>query len=171
MKLKPLTLEDCILATKWRNDSLPYLRTNFPCTEESQRRFFEDIVSDPNSSHRYWGIADGETIGIGGIINIQPINAIGEISLIIHPQRQGRGYGEQAVDLLLCEAFNNLNLKTVFGECYHNNPAVSFWEGITKKYNGYVTVLPNRKYWDGKYYDSRYFSIEKDEFNKIYSPV
>jgi len=99
-------------------------------------------------------------MGMGGITNIQWENKLGEISLIINPTLQGKGYGIEAVDMLLHEAFDNLGLKTVFGECYYCNEAVEFWLKIADKYKGSTAVLPNRKLWQGKFYDSLYFSID-----------
>lgn len=170
MKLEAPSIDDCLKVAVWRNKDISGLRTPYRLTEKQQVKFYHDVVCQ-SSNHRYWSIVNPELIGFGGITNVQWENRIGEISLIINPKCQKEGFGKQAADLLLYEAFNCLNLKTVFGECYHNNPALSFWEKITKKYNGYITTLPSRKYWDGKYWDATYFSIEKDEFNKVHSAV
>ena len=96
---------------------------------------------------------------MGGITNIEWENRLGEISLIIAPKYQGRNLGSESVDLLIKEAFERMNLKTVFGECYKCNPATGFWNLVIAKYNAYSTVLPNTKYFDGRYHDSLYFSI------------
>jgi len=101
---------------------------------------------------------------MGGITNIQWENRLGEISLIIAPRYQKKGIGTNAAILLFNEAFYQMNLKTVFGECYRCNPSVAFWEKITKRYDGYSTVLPNRKYWNGKFHDSYYFSVDANGF-------
>ena len=60
-----------------------------------------------------------------------------------------------------------MNLKTVFGECYKSNPAVDFWFRLTEKYEGYKTILPNRKYWNGTYYDGLFFSIDGEAYAAI----
>ena len=101
-------------------------------------------------------------VGMCGLVDIQWENSIAEISLIIDPKQQKRGMGYSAVELVLDEAFNRMGLKTVFGECYECNPAICFWKKITQKYNGYGTALLNRKLWNGKLYDSLYFSIDSD---------
>lgn len=109
---------------------------------------------------------------MGGITNIQWENGIGEISLIINPGLRDSGHGSEAVGLLLNEAFNNMGLKTVFGECYSCSEATAFWINQTRKYNGVGgIVLPNRKLWQGKHYDSLYFSIDCDGYNKIHRTV
>jgi len=101
---------------------------------------------------------------MGGITNIQWENRIGEISLIVRPFKRGKGRGIEAADLLLAEAFGNMGLKTVFGECYMCNEAWHFWKKIKEMYGGLETILPNRKLWKGTFYDSYYFSIDADGF-------
>lgn len=213
MKLEPLTLDQCQKVRIWRNECLETLRTPYPLTESQQEAFYRDVVCDRNSPHRYFAIVrevskedyiksgrkdikwediiDFAFIGMGGIANIDWINRIGEISLIIDPERRGKfrgegrgedkGEGEKAADLLLDQAFNYLNLQTVYGECYWcNEAAKSFWRKISNKYFCRETYnigdmvtncvnLPNRKFWKGRYYNSLYFSIDKDDFNNVKS--
>lgn len=136
-----------------------------------QNDFYENVISNRNSPHRYWGIynSDGihaHLVGVGGITNIQHENSIGEISLIIDPKETGNGFGENAAGLLFDQAFNYIGLQTVFGECYLCNSAHVFWEKTRNKYDGYSVILPNRKFWNGDYYNSLYFSIDKEKFNE-----
>lgn len=196
MKLEPLTLGQCEQVRLWRNAEMEVWRTPFMLTEEMQVDFYQRCC-DRNSPHRYWAIVAEEEkgidspesiaerqakflirpigfIGMGGITYIQWENRIGEITLIINPAYRDKHYGEETVDLLLDQAFNHLNLQTVFGEAYMCNPWWEFWKKVTRKYiyegirekvgTGWVN-LPNRKYWQGQYYSSLYFSIDKDDFN------
>lgn len=185
MKLDVLTKEQCERVRIWRNECLETLRTPYPLTKEMQEAFYQNVICNRNSLHRYWSIwgnykketpdyRDGlEFVGMGGITNLQWENSIGEISLIINPECRKQGLGERAVDLLLDQAFNYLNLQTVLGECYKCNPAWEFWQKITTKYTitNYknCSTLRNRKYWNGKYYDSLYFTIDRDHFYKVHS--
>ncbi|MHC4464580.1 MAG: GNAT family N-acetyltransferase [Planctomycetota bacterium] len=98
-------------------------------------------------------------------------NRIGEISLLIFPPSRKQGYGEEAAELLLDQAFNYLNLKTVCGECYDCNQALCFWQKIIKKYHAYETMLPNRKFWAGHPWASTYFSIDADEYREVHPPI
>lgn len=155
MRLKPITKKGLENAREWRNECLESLRTSDFLTREQQEEFFKNL---PNTNHRYYLI---ENVGVGGITNIQWENRIGEISLILNPDMRGRGYGMIAVDLLLDKAFNQLNLQTVCGECYLCNPNEGFWQKVIEKYMCFSTLLPNRKFWDGKFWDSIYFSIDR----------
>lgn len=175
MKLSPLTKENCEEARQWRNENIAAWRTPFLLTEEMQEDFYRDVVCNRNPPHRYWAIWDEEStnqlVGMGGVTNIQWENQLTEISLVIRPSFQGMGHGQKAVELLLDQAFNYLGLQTVFGECYYTTDAVDFWQGIAEKYNGFTTNLPDRKYWDGEFYSSLYFSIDANDFRKVHSPV
>ena len=166
MELRPLNLPDLQKVREWRNQVLETLRTPYPLTEDDQLRFLRNYDS---YKHRYWmvhGPGVGATLdGMGGITNIQWENRIGEISLIIRPATVREGLGTKAVHLLLSEAFGNMGLKTVFGECYWTNSgAIGFWKAMRSKYAGQETILPNRKLWKGKFYDSLYFSFDADCF-------
>lgn len=161
--IRPLELSDMESIRAWRNKCLPYLRTPFALTMEMQEDWYKNEICNRNSKTRFWAIeVAGRLVGYGGIENIQWENSIGEISLLINPEYQGRGIGHGAAIDILYQAFNVLNLNTVFGEVYHNNPAVKFWKLLTNQYDGATSILYNRKYWDGNYYDATYFSIQRD---------
>lgn len=170
MTLKELTREDCEHAREWRNQCLETLRTPYALTKEMQSEFYDNVICNRNSPDRYWGVHDENDvlIGLGGVNNIQFENSIGEISLILDPEKRGNGLGTSAVEELLDKAFSYLGLKTVCGECYEcNMSGVDFWKKIADRYNGMKTSLPNRKFWKGGYYPSLYFSIDREEFNKV----
>ncbi len=146
----------------WRNQVLETLRTPYPLTEDDQLQFLHDL---DRNKHRYWMVYSDKLVGMGGITNIQWENRLGEISLIIDPKEQGKQHGRRAVGGLLGEAFGNMGLKTVFGECYWcDSGAVAFWKRMTTEHAGQETVLPNRKLWKGRFYDSLYFSFDADCF-------
>jgi RimJ/RimL family protein N-acetyltransferase len=139
-----------------------------------QEKFYREVICNPNSSHRYWVFHiekhEPSLVGFGGLTYIQWENRLAEISLIIDPAMRGHGIGEKAVDLILDKAFNYMNLQTVCGECYQcNTEGIKFWKKIADQgrysINGWV-FLPNRKFWDGEYYDSLYFSIDGGDCGK-----
>ncbi len=184
MILKELSREDCEQVRKWRNECLETLRTPYMLTKEIQSDFYDNVVCNRNSCHRYWGLHENQEgietkvaifcgtkslVGAGGITNIEYENSIGEISLIMRPEMRDRGYGSSAVDLLLDKAFNYMGLKTVFGECYYCNDAHLFWRNTLNRYGTYFADLPDRKLWKGKHYGSVYFSVNGDAFNRIKS--
>jgi len=146
-------------------------------TEEMQEAFFDNVINDRDSKHRYFAIieegkiprADYKTgkgykfpdtfIGMGGLTNIEWENGCAEISLIINPEYRGKGYGRKAVDLLLDEAFKSMRLYSVYGEVYDCGNR-DFWYKIVEERSGYITNLVDRKMYNGKIYDSMWFSVK-----------
>lgn len=170
--LRALDVGDMEHIRLWRNESLDTLRTPFPLTKEQQEDWYKNEVCDRRSRSRFWGvwhdfvthnpvesIAMSDLVGYGGIENIQWENSIGEISLLISPRYRGKSMGTLAASEILREAFWGMNLHTVYAECYSNNKAVGFWRRIfVRDWGGSETILPNRKYCQGQYFDSHYFS-------------
>ena len=175
INLKVLSSQDAEQIRLWRNQCLDTLRTPSPLTAEQQADWYKNVVCNRSANARWFGVWEhreyendiNETIksdrliGYTGIENISRESCIGEISLLIDPKYHGKGYGRQAVAEVLRYAFEELNLHTVYGECYMNNPAVGFWKKLTAEYDGYTTALPCRKYSKGVYHSSLYFSIER----------
>ena len=133
-----------------------------------QDGFFDNVINNRDSRHRYFSIMgkmkeslEREFIGMCGLTNIEWENGTAEISLIINPRYRGKGNGENSTCLLLGEAFGNMRLFSVFGEVYDcGNRA--FWETLVDRIGGsYKTNLKHRKYYNGKMYDSMWFSFKK----------
>jgi RimJ/RimL family protein N-acetyltransferase len=176
MNLRALELDDMEYIRQWRNQCLATLRTPFPLTKEQQEDWYRNEICNRQSRSRFWAImapseyrdmefmgnpSPHDLVGYGGIENIQWENSIGEISLLINPAYHGKGFGKAAAIEIITHAFNRLNLHTVYGEVYVTNPAMGFWAAITDEYKGYKNLLPNRKYLDGKHWDSLYFSVSQ----------
>lgn len=163
LRLDALTPEDVEQARIWRNapEVRKGLRTPFLLTPAQQAEFYFGTVCNRAAHHRYWAVRD-ETdrfVAMTGLTDIQWENGLAEISLLTSPAFQGQGLGLEIVKLVLAEAFGVMRLRTVVGECYMNNPAVSFWERIVKDHGGSATTLPRRKFWDGEFWDSYYFTL------------
>jgi len=175
MKLDVLTREQCQLVREWRNIEPQFLRTPYLLTETMQDEFFDNVINNRDSKHRYFALIEiNESIindsrdigkplfiGMGGLTNIEWENGTAEISLIINPEYRRQGKGKEAVKLILNEAFFKHRLFSVFGEVYDCGNR-GFWEAIVKQWDGYSTDLVNRKWWNGKLYNSMWFSIAGD---------
>ena len=162
--IRALELSDMEPIRKWRNESLDTLRTPFPLTKEQQEEWYKNEICNRLSRSRFWAVDEelrGKLVGYGGIENIQWENSIGEISLLVDPSKRGFGIGQEAAYLIITEAFNRLNINTVFAECYTSNPAMNFWHNVSMSFNGTETILPRRKYLNGVYYDSMIYTMVK----------
>jgi len=162
LELRPLSLDDVLRANAWRNKQLAMLRTSRPLTTEQQMEFYQRVVCDRSASARFWGVWCGvEFIGLVGIENIQWENRIGEISLITDlPQHQ-----EGALRLILNAGFNSLNLRNLYTEVYDCSPRQKFWFDQFNNYNGATLArLPERKFYNGYYYDGQYINFNREAF-------
>jgi RimJ/RimL family protein N-acetyltransferase len=191
MTLESLTREDAEQIRIWRNDPRvrSTLRTPYPLTREQQEDWYEREICNRESHTRYWALVEREKyeshvytcdcglkaglggvivssgrvlLGYGGIEHISWENRIGELSVLIDPDKWHQGLGTEAVGLFLDQAFNYLNLEAVHGECYFC-AAVGFWQKIVIKYQAPATYLPCRKYWEGKFYGSYCFTLFRSE--------
>jgi RimJ/RimL family protein N-acetyltransferase len=184
MKLKPLSISDMEPIRNWRNEQLAILRTSFPLTLQQQVDFYSEVVCNRRASAKYWGIFEqietdyvappfdklkpiirNNLIGMAGIENIQWENRLGEISLLLIPNTMDK-YGEEALELILREGFMNMNLENIFTEVYKCSPYFKFWEEQTEKYKKHLWELPNRKFYNGNYYNSIYINFNKGECYK-----
>jgi len=163
LKLNSLNLDSFQEVRKWRNSlSQNILRTPFYLTEEMQAEFYKTSICNRNSNCRFWGLyLENILIACIGLVNIEWENRLGEISLIVNPEYIKHGYGKTAFHELLWQGFNVLNLENIYGECYLCSPHVGFWRKIINEMNILTNILPNRKYYNGKYYDSLYFNFNR----------
>ncbi len=162
------SIQDVQLVREWRNADISFLRTPFMLTEQMQKDFYHNVISNWNSDCRFWAIKTSrpsDLVAFGGLTGIQWENRLAEISLIVNPDERGKNYGALSVQGLLDTGFNELNLQNICGECYLCNPAEGFWEKMIVRFGGTKTTLPNRKYWDGEYWDSLYFNFEKSDYH------
>ena len=169
MEFRELTMADCEQVRRWRNQCLYALRTPFMLTQEMQEDFHKNTVCNRNARARFCGIwikdkVSSTFIGMCGLENIEWENSCAEISIILNPEWPGRRYGSKVIAMLFEKGFNHLGLKTIYGECYEINPSIGFWKDIIEKYKADTARLPNRKLWNGNYYDSLYFSIDRSDY-------
>lgn len=168
--LDALTQEQCEQVRCWRNEesTLATLRTPFRLTAVQQTMFYHDVVCDPTAPHRYWGAhSNGMFVGMGGLTNIEWENRLAEISLILHPQMRGKGYGFDAVAAILREGFERMGLATIVGECYViNTGGMDFWQKVIERYHAQTAILPRRKFWNGTLSPSLYFTISDEMWFK-----
>jgi RimJ/RimL family protein N-acetyltransferase len=179
MQLKALSYPDVEQARIWRNDSMSMNRTPHLLTQEMQVKFYQEQICNRQNNARYWGIfehsheeypkneltCDYDTlIGMGEITSISLENRNGEIGLIMHPEHLDKA--EKAIDLILEQGFDYLNLENIFAECYACSPYLDIWLNTREKYSGKYSWLHHRKFWQGQYYDSLYFNISREDWKK-----
>lgn len=168
MILRPVERADIPLTVAWRNDpdARASLRTPYALNIDQQERFFQDVICDRHSLHRYWiaeAMGIGRAVAIVGLTNLQWENRIAEVSLVVDPAKRGHGYGALALAAVMREGFCNLGLLTICGEAYQTNPALAFWEKMIERYQGTSVILPRRKWWGGQLHDAVYFTFAAEQ--------
>ena len=183
MILDALTLDDCLEVVKWRNEDISGLRTPYFLGEEMQIDFYNKVICNRESPHKYIAIREEEDkvllpvngttkdnilIGMGGLTDIDWINRQAEISLIIAPFARGKGLGKEAAVMVIEWGFKTLNLDYIYGECYNTNETgLQFWHDLINEYGGWESNLPCVKYWKGQYWDGMYFKFRREDFVKV----
>lgn len=105
-------------------------------------------------------------IGEIGFRTIKWFNRKSEISLFITPEYQSKGFGKQALLMLMKFAFDKMNLQRLETEVIdYNDKAKSLVEKL-----GFVLEgkLREAKYNDGRYYDVLRYGILKREYHQKY---
>jgi RimJ/RimL family protein N-acetyltransferase len=149
----PLRREDMPTLLKWRNASPGAWRDATATTITRQYDWYDKVVS-----YTQWWRA----VYLGGIFVAQaqlyPVdweNKSAEIGLIVDPEMQGCGLGKRIVNETLGYGFRYLGLNMIWGEAYLCTDAWKFWHRIAPPDN--QRFLPQRKMWDGGFWDSLYF--------------
>lgn len=107
---------------------------------------------------------EDQPIGMVALQNIKWYNRKAEITIVIVPKFQKRGFGTQALSFIMEFAFHQLNFHRLEAEVYdYNQGSIRLLEklGFTKE-----GVLREAKYADGKYHDIIRYGILKDEYKK-----
>lgn len=130
IRLRSLTKKDLAKTFKWHNDlELKNLTLShpFPVTDSQEEEWINSIIKDKSNKTIYFGIEDKSRKILIGIIFLSRINFIHQTSwlgvFIGDKNSRGKGYGKEAVKMIVDYAFNNLNLRKVSLEVVKTNKA------------------------------------------------
>jgi RimJ/RimL family protein N-acetyltransferase len=104
---------------------------------------------------------DTVPIGVCGLTDIDWVNRRAEFSLYIGREWHGKGLGRKALVALLDKGFDELNLNTIWGESFDNNPAQKMFLKVGMKHTGYREAFYYR---EGAYVHANLYSIRRDEW-------
>lgn len=161
--LRPLKLTDWEKTIQWRNNmtikQLAMMHP-FPITEMVEKEWYENIMKSKSDHTVYFTITllNDEPIGFISLTNINHTHRNSYLGIVIgEPEWQGKGYGKEAMQLVLHYAFNTLNLNKVLLEVVEiNSNAIQLYKNL-----GFVEegVLKQQFYSDGKYLNVYVLSI------------
>ncbi len=130
--------------------------------------WFEEIQKDQGEKHIRLGIFINEDDSVIGDVALQDIdwkNRSCSIGLGIAKKKlRGKGYGTEAVKIMIDYGFNNLGLERITANTLEQNKAA---QGSLEK-SGFVLEGRARKavYFAGQKWDKLNYSILREEFNK-----
>lgn len=167
--LRPISLEDT--ETYFQQLFDPEVRmltgTKRAFTKESVHRYIEGKSHDTSTVLLLMALKEtDEVIGDLALQDIDPTNRSCNLRIAIDGNHQGKGYGSEAIPLMLDYGFGILNLHRIELEVYaYNDRAVHVYEKLGFKQEG---VQRDYLYYNHKYHDCIKMSILEDEFRELY---
>lgn len=153
--LRPIRFEDWEKTINWRNDMLIKNSTMshpFPITDEQERQWYRKKLDGYDNSFIPFAINENkseEMVGYMNLISIDWVNRHCYVGGAIGSKDNfGKGYGREAVSLLLNYAFKSLNLNKVYAYVLEGHPAMKTWIGLGANSEG---VLKEHYFYKGKY--------------------
>jgi RimJ/RimL family protein N-acetyltransferase len=141
-----------------------YFRQAYLLTASEQEEWYKSVVKHEFIS--FVVLYDKERIGCVSLYKIDTISRKAEFSIYIVHYMQKKGYGEEALKLLLHYGFYELNLNQIYSDVFENNPSLEWYRKFGFKIN---EPLRQWYYKDGKYIDSYPISIIRSEYDKLYN--
>lgn len=167
--LSPRSIEDVEQFTEWLNDfeTTDYLgRSGILTTLEGERKYLEEN-SSPEATFVIVTLEDNKMIGTVSLESINWLNRTATLGVFIGDKDyRSKGYGTEAIRLLLEYGFKYMNLNNI------KLDLMEFNERALKCYEkcGFKEYRRRRKcrFINGKYYDSISMDILADEFKGDY---
>ncbi len=171
IKLAPLDRKHIDLFLKWFNDPeiTQYLEMYKPITRDWEEEWFAALKHKEDIVHFSILLLDQETpdkiIGNCAIHKMESKNRRCTCGITIgEKEYQNKGYGTEAMELLVEYGFNTLNM---------NRIELSVWDFNIRAYKAYQKVgfveegrRRRARYHNGKYYDEIIMAILKDDWEK-----
>lgn len=167
--LSPRSPDDAEIFTKWLNDFevTDYIsKSPKIITFEGEKEFLEKQRSN-SADFAIVTLNNDNIIGTISLENVNSISKAAELGIFIGEKDYlSKGYGAEAIMLVLDYGFNYLNLNSI------RLQVLEFNQRAMKCYNkcGFIETGRIRKieYLNGKYYDAILMDILREEFNGEY---
>ena len=165
--LSPMNSDDYEIYTKWMNDKSVTENLSMHTqivTLNSEKQWLEKN----NNEYTFSIILKEEDRLLGNVslMEVDLINGKAVLGIFIgEKDDRNKGYGKEAIKLILNYGFNSLNLNNIMLQVYSfNEKAINTYKKIGFKTFG---IRRSCKYHDGVIYDEVYMDIVKEEFNLI----
>lgn len=157
VELRRHSRENYGLYARWYGDPEIWRLTSWaaaPLGPSAVERLFDEREGSPtDDSFAIHLKGESEPIGVISLMNINEAKASAELSVIVgHPEDRHRGYGAEAIDLLLGYGFEELGLVRIGLSVFEfNEEAISTYEKLGFRREGRVRQAVRR---EGKYHDA-----------------
>ena len=165
--LSPMNVEDKEIYTKWMNDKSVTENTGsyYRMISLSME---EEWINNKSKGYNFAIVLreGNRLIGNVSLVDVHPVNQTATLGVFIGEKGdRNKGYGKEAIKLLLEYGFNTLNLNNIMLSVYSfNKTAIRTYEKIGFKMIGFRR---NAIYRDGKFYNDIYMDILKSDYNDL----
>ncbi len=157
--------EDAAYFSYWFNQPLIMFQCGFtePTDLEKELKYINQYHRAEDSIWFTITDADGSIIGETGLLRMFPAWHCTDLTIIIpDPEKQHKGYGTEAINLMLDMAFNEYEMNRVsIGVVGLNTEALGFYKKIGFKQEG---IQEQGYYYEGEYSDFVMMRILKEEW-------
>src|SRR5208282_1431293 len=174
VRLRGYELSDLDSVMKWINDEdvTQYLgggMLSYPVSSIAERKFIESFALSASSNEKTFvieTIADSRNIGALSFHGIDWINRCSGVGIMIGDKTcWGRGYGTDAMRILMRLAFDKLGLHRLWLHVYDfNTRAITSYDKCGFKREG---VLREQRFFNGKYHDTIVMGILESEYRAL----
>ena len=167
-RLRAYTKDDLPLRRACLNDvdlsRLVYPGILFPLRPEDQEKWYESL--DPKSDKQYSFAIESKDdslyVGCCTVCDIDAKNRSASIGIFIGKEHWRKGYGSDALRVLLRFCFGEVNLNKIMLQVYSfNTPAIRCYEKLGFKTEG---VLRQALFRDGQYHDTVAMGMLRSEW-------
>lgn len=165
--LSPMNVEDAPIYVKWLNDKTVSENLGLD-TKVTTLEGEKEWLKRSQNQYNFAIVLKKDDKLIGNIsfgdVDLIHRNAMLQI-FIGDEENRGKGYGKEAIKLLLEYGFNNLNLNNIMLNVYSfNKRAIKVYESLGFKKFG---TRHKSHYFKGQFYDEIQMEILKDEYSEI----
>ena len=170
LNLRPLKKDDLEEIMKWINDievTKHLSSINFPVSRLQEEKYLEKMMNkNDKQKHLVIETKEGNYIGQITLDNINWKNRNAELGIVIGKKEYwDKGYGTEAIKMLLNYGFNQMNLYNIYLWVFnYNKRGIRCYEKCGFKRDG---VLRKSHFYQGKFHNVILMSILKDEFRGI----
>jgi RimJ/RimL family protein N-acetyltransferase len=172
LRMPELTDLEAIYELANIEENRDFLNMYRPLSKIEEESWIKDCTDKARIGEKYrFVVVDKKTNNVVGnceIGHIDNIRRVAEIGITLNDKSQNKGFGPEALKLLLKYGFMTLNLNLIeIGAISSNDRAIHVYKDKLKFKED--ARLRQRHYKNGKYYDDVILSMTREEYDKLYS--